>query len=35
MQSYNKAPQVVLPGDGSEFPLKLDFIKIILQKQIK
>ena len=34
MQSYNKAPQVVLPGDGGEFPLKLDFIKIILQKKL-
>ena len=34
MQSYIKAAQVVLLGDGGEFLLKLDFIKIILKKKI-
>ena len=32
MQPYIKAAQVVLPGDGGELLLKLDFMTLILQK---
>ena len=35
MQSYNKAAQIVLPGDGSGLLLKHDFMTFILQKIIK
>ena len=35
MQSYIKAAQVVLPGDGGGLLLKLDFMTLILQKIIK
>ena len=35
MQSYIKAAEVVLPGDGGGLLLKLDFMTLILQKIIK